>query len=356
MNPYENYDKEFFQISEKKVEPVRITTPIQKPMQPKTSILKVVAYLLLFVFLTGAASTLYVYSAVNTKSVPNTLPITIDIPKGSSLQSVTNRLDEAGIISSAFVFRSSMIFARLESSIKTGEYTFSRPLRMTEIIERLVRGQYEYIPERLIIREGEGAQSVVDAITTQFPKLSTTTVTEEVLRREGKLFPETYLFAPFASLNEILTTIDAEYQKRITAFKPAIASSTRSEEEILTVASILEREVPLTQDMKMVSGIIYNRLKIGMPLQMDSTVGYVTGKASLDLTFDDLKIDSPYNTYAYKGLPPGPIGNPGEVSIDAALHPETHSYIFFLSDAAGVNHYAKTYAEHLANRKKYLDK
>lgn len=354
-DPYENYDKEFVHIPEVEKEPV-IKTTIQQPMEHKTSVFKVVVYMVLAFLITVSGVLLYIYFAFNIPAHPDSLPIVIDIQKGSSLQTVTEQLDDAGVIRSALVFRSSMIFGGLESSIKTGQYTFSKPIIMAEVIERLVKGKYEYIPERLIIREGEGSDTVIQSMYKQFPKLATSSVMVEFKNREGKIFPETYLFAPFASLEEILGAIDEEYEKRIAKFRPDIASSSYSEEQILTIASILEREVPVKKDMKMVSGIIYNRLKAGMPLQMDSTLGYFTGKASLELTTEDLKLESPYNTYINKGLPPGPIGNPGEESLDAALHPEKHSYIFFLSDADGVNHYAKTYAEHLANRKKYLGK
>ena len=108
--------------------------------------------------------------------------------------------------------------------------------------------------------------------------------------------------------------------------------------------------------MKIVSGIIQNRLKINMPLQMDSTLGYITGKASLELTSDDLKLDSPYNTYKVKGLPSSPIGNPGDIAIEAAMSPDVNDYLFFLSGPDGVNHYAVTYDEHLKNRRLYLGK
>jgi UPF0755 protein len=249
-----------------------------------------------------------------------------------------------------------MIFAGFDSAIKEGEYTFSKNISMTGVIERLVKGDYQYIPVKLIIREGEDARTIAKSIAAAFPKLATSSMATKLMDLEGKLFPETYMFPPFASEELILKTIGAEYEKRIAKYSSDIASSTYTELQILTIASILEREVPKKEDMHIVSGIIYNRLKKKMPLQMDSTLGYVTGKASLELTTADLQLDSPYNTYKHAGIPPAPIGNPGDASIDAALHPDTHQYIFFLSDAQGVNHYAVTYAEHLKNRKKYLGK
>ncbi|MBC7981504.1 endolytic transglycosylase MltG, partial [Candidatus Parcubacteria bacterium] len=175
----------------------------------------------------------------------------------------------------------------------------------------------------------------------------------EILKsKEGYLFPETYNYAPWVTLEDILKKIDAEFLKRTATYNLNADDLKR----ILTIASILEKEVPHPEDMKIVSGIIQNRLSKNMPLQMDSTLGYFTGKASLELTTGDLQLDSPYNTYKVKGLPSGPIGNPGDVAIDAAINPNINEYIFFLSDSQGVNHYAKTYAEHLRNRKLYLNK
>ncbi|MES2623227.1 MAG: endolytic transglycosylase MltG [Patescibacteria group bacterium] len=355
-DPYSNYDKDFVHMpDEQKVPPIAPMKSTPEP-QHKISVWRVVLSTILAGVLIISAGILYVYYAFNTAVQPEVTPTIVDIPPGASLQKVTNILDDSNLIASPFLFRTSMIMGGLESSIKSGEYTFSKPIVMAEMIERIVKGKYEYVPVRLIIREGENAHTVAESMATLFPKLSTTTTAIELAKREGKLFPETYMFAPFATLEEIVTTIDTEYEKRIARFRSDIASSTHTELEILTIASILENEVPEKNDMKMVAGIIYNRLKDSMPLQMDSTVGYITNKASLELTLDDLKIDSPYNTYAYKGLPPGPIGNPGDVSIEAALHPSVHQYIFFLSDADGVNHYAKTYKEHLNNRKVYLGK
>lgn len=364
QDPYTNYDKDFVhtkeQLSQIDIIPNPSTVVERKATYMKNneySILKTLSLVIICCICILVTASYYTYRIFTAKVTPIQTPIVIDIPKGTSLQKTTELLSDAGVISSAFMFRSSMIIAGFDSAIKTGEYTFSKPANMVDIIQRLVKGSYEYIPVKLIIKEGENSEEIATDIFNQFPKLaSSTTLVDALKMREGKLFPETYNFAPFATEDQILHTIDSEYQKRIVIYKDAIASSTHTELEILTIASILEREVPKKEDMHIVSGIIYNRLAKGMPLQMDSTLGYITQKASLQLTTEDLQLDSPYNTYKNKGLPPGPIGNPGDASIYAALHPDTHTYIFFLSDANGVNHYATTYGEHLKNRNKYLGK
>jgi UPF0755 protein len=230
-------------------------------------------------------------------------------------------------------------------------------LNVIEIVEKLVNGRYEYTPIIITIKEGEDYKTISNNIYNNFKNVSNKYTRNDfsmvIKYKEGYLFPETYNFPPFANIEDIFKKIDQEFIDRIKKYNLTTFSELN---KVLTIASILEKEVQKPEDMKIVSGIIYNRLEKGMPLQMDSTLGYFTGKASLELTTKDLQIDSPYNTYKVKGLPSGPIGNPGDVAIDAAINPDKNDYIFFLSDKDGVNHYAKTYAEHLKNRKLYLNK
>ena len=134
----------------------------------------------------------------------------------------------------------------------------------------------------------------------------------------------------------------------------AFATTTRSKEDIIIMASILENETRTPEDRRIVSGILWKRLKLGMPLQVDASFVYVNGKNTYELTANDLKIDSPYNTYKYQGLPPGPIGNPGLDSILAALNPTTTKYLYFLSSLDGKMYYAQTFEQHKKNRELYL--
>ena len=120
------------------------------------------------------------------------------------------------------------------------------------------------------------------------------------------------------------------------------------------MASIIEKEAHTSDDRRVISGILWERLKIGMPLQVDATFLYINGKNTYDLSVDDLAIDSPYNTYKYAGLPIGPIGNPGLDSLEAALAPMTSPYLYYLSDKSGKTYYARTFNEHKRNREKYM--
>jgi UPF0755 protein len=284
-------------------------------------------------------------------------PITVEVFKGESLSSVSEKLYEQKIIKNKFIFNYFIKLTRQDSRIQVGEYTYHKPMNVIEILSKLTTGRFEYIPVIITIKEGEDTRTIVDKFYNKFKNISGKHMKDELLEilkiKEGYLFPETYNFAPFATLDGIFKKIDEEFVKRVSSKYNLPADELN---KILTIASILEKEVPRPEDMKIVSGIIQNRLKKNMPLQMDSTLGYITGKASLELTSEDLKLDSPYNTYKVKGLPSSPIGNPGDVAIEAAINPDKNDYIYFLSDKSGVNHYAKTYAEHLKNRRVYLNK
>ena len=283
-------------------------------------------------------------------------PIIIEVSQGDSFAAISDKLYAAHIIKNKFVFENFAKIIKQDSNAKLGEYTFHRPMNTFEVINKLVNARYEYIPVIITIKEGEDYRTISNTIYTNFKNVNKASTTEEISAlikaKEGYLFPETYNFAPFATIDDIFKKIDEEFVKRTAKYNLSADDLRR----IIIIASILEKEVPHPEDMKIVAGIINNRLSKGMPLQMDSTLGYFTGKASLELTRDDLQLDSPYNTYKIKGLPSGPIGNPGDIAIDAAINPDINEYIFFLSDKDGVNHYAKTYAEHLKNRKTYLGK
>jgi UPF0755 protein len=317
------------------------------------TIFKIFASLIIIFLITLSFVYLNIFIPVNAGQYP----ITIEVVQGESLSSVSDKLYDKKIIKNKLIFNYFIKLTKQDSRIQVGEYTYHKPLNSIEILNKLVSGRFEYIPIIITIKEGEDSNIIIDKIYNNFKNVSKEYTREEVLEilksKEGYLFPETYNFAPFATLDGIFKKIDEEFVKRVSE---KYNLETNDLNKILIIASILEKEVPKPIDMKIVSGIIKNRLSKDMLLQMDSTLGYVTGIASLELTKDDLKLDSPYNTYKIKGLPSGPIGNPGDIAIEAAMNPDTNDFIYFLSDKDGVNHYAKTYAEHLNNRRVYLGK
>ena len=165
---------------------------------------------------------------------------------------------------------------------------------------------------------------------------------EKTAGLEGYLFPDTYLFLPGAETEQIIGTMRDNFQKKAGDVG----------QDTVIMASLIEKEVPDSDDRKIVSGILWKRLEIGMPLQVDAVFPYITGRQKV--LSDDLKIDSLYNTYFYKGLPPGPISNPGLDAIEAARNPKESPYLYYLSGRDGKTHFAKTFAEHLKNKEKYL--
>jgi UPF0755 protein len=281
-------------------------------------------------------------------------PIVID--SGQSISSIADELYMNNIVRSPILFRSLVIFYGGERRTSAGLYVFSGPQDVFQIAHRISNGDYGYVPVKLTLPEGLTSVETARLVHDKFPQINVNDAEIAFKPHEGKLFPETYFFPPQAPLQMILDRLLAQFDRSIGSRTKAIEASGRSLDEILILASILEEEVQNDTDRRLVAGLILRRLEIDMPLQVDSTLGYVTGKASLQLTLKDLQLDSPYNSYKYKGLPPAPISNPGLSSIDAALNPTPNKYLYFLSDKDGINHFAVTYGEHVKNRKKYLGK
>ena len=176
---------------------------------------------------------------------------------------------------------------------------------------------------------------------------------------EGYLFPDTYRFRSDATSAIVAETMLLTLKRRLAENGIAIPRNLIFEggltlHEIITLASMVEREVRTPEDMKLVAGIFYTRMKIGMALQADSTVNYVTGKSDTAVSLEDSRVDSPYNTYQNLGLPPGPISNPGMNAILAVLEPTDSDYLYFLTTDDGDVVYAQTFDEHVANKYQYL--
>ena len=152
----------------------------------------------------------------------------------------------------------------------------------------------------------------------------------------------------------MIEATEKNFKDKIAALNEKIVVFNQSLEEIIIMASLLEEEARQLETKQMIAGILWKRIKMGMPLQVDSSFQYVNGKNTFTLSLDDLKIDSPYNTYLYKGLPPTPISNPGLDSILAALTPTVSNYLYFLTGKDGNMRYAVTHDQHVANKEKYL--
>jgi UPF0755 protein len=172
---------------------------------------------------------------------------------------------------------------------------------------------------------------------------------------EGYLFPDTYYFLPSISAAEVSEVLQKNFIKKIAVIADEIKTFNHPLGDVVKIASLLEEEARTTTSRRIIAGILWKRLSIGMPLQVDSAFQYVDGKRnSVDLTLNDLKIDSPYNTYVHTGLPPTAITNPGLDALFSAVTPIKTAYLYYLSDKKGEMHYARTFEEHVANKDRYL--
>lgn len=292
----------------------------------------------------------------------------ITLDAGKNIVQFAQELEDMQVIKSKKIFLTIIEKLQVGKQIKGGTYVFTDSEHVLRILDRLVKGEYGYTPVRITFPEGYTSYAMAKAIQTKFPHITPEDFMKEVEGKEGKLFPDTYFFYPYVTSAEIEKTLEQNFNRRIVKLKNQFesnqgqSSTTKNEiiagytfDEILIMASILEKEVQTAEDKAMVSDLFWRRIKNGMPLQADSTLTYVTGKGSDTLTLAELKDkDNQYNSYVFKGLPPTPISNPGLVSIEAALNPQANPYVFFLSDKEGNTHFSETYKEHLRLKEKYL--
>jgi UPF0755 protein len=307
-------------------------------------------------------------------------PISVAVRDGETASDVGARLAKARLIPSAAIYRA---FAAIHASAKhpkAGTYAFRKGASLKLIADTIANGPEREIATLRII-EGETVREEAEALSGRgvspaaFAALAGASPTRassalpfdaalaedlDVLKEipsgqslEGYLFPDTYeVWADDLPNGLIEKQLDAFKTKVVGPLDADRRASGMSWHDTLTLASIVEAEVQKPNDRRIVAGIFLNRIKQGMRIQSDATLNYVIDEGRSRATSDDLQYDSPYNTYLYDGLPPGPIGNPGFDAIDAAIHPSKTEYLYFLTDRDGNVLYAKTYDEHLRNKAK----
>lgn len=279
---------------------------------------------------------------------PGTYDGVVYVPEGGSIASVAQTLSEQGAISSRTVFT---LAARVAGGVQAGAYKISPDESVITLALRLARGDTGLPAVRVTLPEGSTIRDIVSILESDIPEFDSDGFLSRVEGREGYLFPDTYEFYPGVSPSVVVERMESRAREVLESLKDEIAQSGKTELEILTMASILEKEARQYETMRTVSGILWKRIDIGMPLQVDAVFGYIYGRDTFSPTFTDLEIDSPYNTYKYRGLPPGPIGNPGLNALNAALDPEPSPYLYYLTGKDGTMHYAKTFEQHVANRR-----
>ncbi len=290
------------------------------------------------------------------KQPPADFPIAkpVVIEAGETVSGIVQSFKAANIVQSELLLYITLLTQYTPSDIKASTYVFDQPYDVFAIAEKLAEGDFTSNLVRLTHREGERVSILAESVHSALPAIATSTFIAEALPYEGTLFPETYFLPPHFTSQDVIQTLRDSYETFIAPYRATIASSSLTEADVVTLASIVEREADSEESMGMVAGILRNRLDIGMPLQADASMEYVLDKPLGALVPADLKIDSPYNTYLNKGLPPTPIGNPGAVAIQAVLEPIPSDYLFYITGNDGNFYYATSYEDHKRNIARYL--
>lgn len=336
--------------------------------------------LLIFVFI-GGGGYLYIKSALQPVDKDSKVQKKVEIPIGSSVTGISEKLEANGIIKNARVFKY-YVKLKNEAGFMAGEYELSPSMEIPEIINRLKTGKVlQQAAFQLTIPEGKQLNEIaqiiaktvnkpeeevfnqlndktfIQSMMAKYPDLLTTDILNPNIKYplEGYLFPATYPFyKQNPTIEEIVVTMLDQTKKVIT---PILAESNKEEltaHQLLTMSSLIEEEATEKADRKDISSVFYNRLEQGMPLQTDPTVLYAQGKHKERVLYEDLEVNSPYNTYKHNGLPPGPIANAGKESIEAAMNPSDTKYLYFLATSEGEVLFNNTLDEHNEDKAKYI--
>lgn len=276
------------------------------------------------------------------------------VEKGQGVREISNSLKLKGLIKNPIVFFLLVKQLGLDKKIEAGDFRLSPSMTANEIAQDLTHGTLDIW---ITIPEGKRATEIAEIIKEKIPTYNSAWA-NVLVQNEGYLFPDTYLIPKDANINNVVSQMRNNFEQK---YKSLNASKTKlNKNEIVILASLVERETRFVQDRPLVASVLLNRLEIGMKLDIDATVQYALGYSQEEknwwrknLTFEDLKISSPYNTYRNAGIPPGPIANPGIEALNAVVNPENTNYIYYISDKTGHLHFAKTLQEHNANIEKY---
>ncbi len=336
--------------------------------------------LITLIVLTFAALAVAIWVGGQVWKTPSDLSDTVafTVEPGMGAGEIAQELKEQGVINSTWLFEAFVRFVERDNRLQAGTYAIPRGTGLSGLF-MILRYGHQQTDVEITIPEGytlaqigevmesklgisevdwEAATGVGSPFEGTVPLLQSKPDSVDL---EGYLFPDTYRFAPGASAEEVTELLLATMASRLASLEIGFPDEGCEEDcwwlenthELLTLASIIEREVMTDADRGNVADIFLKRLKIGMALQADSTVNYVTGKKTPGISLDDRDIDSPYNTYQYAGLPPGPIANPGLASIVAAINPTSNPYYYFLTTDEGQVIYAQTHDQHVANKALY---
>jgi len=321
----------------------------------------VVVFLLLVIFFVCFE----VYVPINPGSHET---INYTVKKGWGDGQIAADLRNLKIIRSTAFFKLYVYLSLQHSQLQAGDYNLSPKMSIYQIAKKMATG--DVIRDNVVILEGWDLNDIGKYLESKgickqdyFLALAKKDYSNDFdfladapkkSGLEGYIFPDTYQISKGETCEDIINLALANFGRKLTpVLRAEIKNQKKSIFDVVTMASMIEKEVRKLDDKKIVSGILWKRIAIGMPLQLDCTVNYVTGKSDASCTIKDTKINSPYNTYMYPGLPKGPISSPGLDSIIAAIYPKKTSYWYWLSD--GITHFSETLDQHNAAKAKYLE-
>ena len=318
---------------------------------------------------------LYIYEQINIPVSSKFEQKYFVIKRGESLDQISNNLKKAGLIRNAFLFKFYVLGKGWARKMKAGEYNLAPCFNMIQIAKKIKNGEtisnevsitipegftVEKIAERL---EKNGIVNAEDFLNYQLPIenykfLSNKNSKLKILKLEGYFFPDTYRFKKNSSAKEVAEKMLNNFDRKLTPeLREEIKRQKKTINEIVIMASLLEKEVVSYEDKRIVSGIFWKRLEKNLPLESCATIAYILKVDKWRYSYKDTRINSPYNTYIHTGLPPSPICNPGIESIKAAIYPKKTEYNYFLTDPKTKETiFSKTLEEHNRNKRKYFGK
>lgn len=327
-------------------------------------------YLILFIIILIIGTLISILPSIYLPYLPSSeKEVIFDIEKGESSREIAINLEKADLIRWAPIFRTYVCLKGVAGKLQAGEYLLSPSMNISEIVKKFVSG--DVIKEKITIIEGWSLKDIASYLeekgisqSDEFLELTEKDFSGEFeflkdkpknLGLEGYLFPDTYEIRKGESLEDIVKKMLQNFDKKIAPYRDEISDAGLTVFDVITMASIIEKEVNTLEDKEIVSGIFWKRIEAKMPLQSCATIAYIKGVNQWQYSYEDTRIKSPYNTYLNRGLPLGPISNPGLDSIRAAISPIKTDYNYFLTDpATGKAIFSKTYEEHNINKSKYL--
>ncbi len=274
------------------------------------------------------------------------------VQPGSSVRTIAKKLKDQDLIKDELIFLLLVKKENLDKKIQSGDFKLSQSMTPIQIAKTLIQSPLDIW---ITIPEGKRAEEIAEILEQHLPKYNPSWK-QALIKNEGYLFPDTYLIPKEATIDDIIAIMKKNFDEKYASIDTS--NINLSQKEIVIIASLIEREVRDPQDLRLVSSVIHNRLAISMALQVDATIQYAKGKQNgkwwPPVTVAEYSsVISPYNTYLYPGLPPGPICNPGLAALQAAANPADTEYLYYITDKNGINRYARTNDQHNENIKKY---